>query len=529
MRSKKIVSLFSIFAFLVVSVFLISPASAAKKPNIKKISPSKGTQGEVVKVTIKGKKFSKKKSKNKIIVSGSGVKAKVTKASAKKLKANFTIDSSADAGKRKVQVKIGKKKSNKKKFTVKSSADVVAGSTTSDLGSVSAAGWDSIKGTDILTTGNPATGGHGALKDELVTITLQAAHDDNYLYVRAKWADTSESNTHNIWTYDPAVTTTSWTKSGNEDRWYMMFPITDVAGREGKTFAQAGCAMTCHLVDTGKQVVTNTTDTISSCGVCHPNSDTDPGSSFVHISSGVDDNCSQCHADREFDKDGADMAAPAGGAFDVWHWKAGRSAPLNLAEDQSIVGPAKRGGDGDDLTSKNDGTPGPMYIWTPASGKDQSDVILASKLYGDGAYYGVGDLWLSGDLAVWDDNEGKWFAADVGSLTSTVVVTDTSDITHTVTVFSSSKEVSLPTTSTLTVRRSIYNDDKVAEGSNGDLVSGSSYSNGAWTVVIKRKFDTGDSKDVKFESGKTYNFGIAVTDSSGINHKGSNLKTLLIQ
>ena len=610
MSFKKAVSFFSIFAFLVVSVFIISPASAAKTPKITKITPSSGVQGETVKVTIKGKNFNKKKTKNKVVVTGGGVAAKVTKASTKLIKAKLTLDADAEAGARKIYVKVGKKKSNKKAFTIEqacsytlskesdsfdfeggsgtfgitaptgcswtaetddswivitptsgagagtitytvdkndtpdertglitvedkvitvtqTSADVVAETTNSDLGTVDAAGWSSISGSEIVTTGNPATGGHGALSGELVTITLQAAHDDTYLYLRANWSDSSQNNTSSVWTYS----TGEWSRAGSEDRMYMMFPITDVAGREGKTFAQAGCAMTCHVIDTNNEVVTNTTDTISSCGVCHPNSATDPGSSFVHITVTSQQTCSDCHADRE-PVGKADMTSPAGGAFDIWHWKAGRSAPLDLAEDQNTVGPSRRGGDGSALTSNNEykyqSDSRPEYIWTPASGKNQSNIILASKLFGGGYYYSydASDLWLSGELAVWNSTDSKYYAADTGSVTQTVEV-ESGGITKTVDIFTSAVEV-VPTDG-LNVRRIIYEDEALAEGSNADLISDSSYSNGEWTVVIKRKFDTGDSKDAKFESGKDYNFGIAVTDNSGINHKGSNLKTLLIQ
>lgn len=528
MGYKKAFLSFGVCAFLLVSVFIISSASAAKKPRISSITPLTGTQGQKVTVTIDGKNFSRKKSKNKVIVTRGGVKAKVKKASANQIKAKLIIDGDAEVGVRKLYVKVGEKKSNKKTFTIEaqSSADVVAELTSSDLGTVNASGWSSIASSEIATTGNPATGGHGALENELVTITLQAAHDSTYLYVRSIWDDSSQNNTHSVWTYSGE----SWLKAGNEDRMYMMFPITDVAGREGKTFAQVGCAMTCHLVDTDKQVVTNTIDTITNCGVCHPKSETDLGSSFVHVT--VTDQgkkCDTCHEDREFDKDGADMASPAGGAFDIWHWKAGRSAPLNLAEDQGTVGPGKRGGDGSALTSNN-GSLQPDYIWTPASGKSESDIILASKLFGGGFYYSysydASELWLSGELAVWNDTDSKYYAADTNSMTQTVVV-ENGGITKTVDIFTESVEVVL--TDGLTVRNSIYNDDNIVEGSNGDLVSDSSYSNGKWTVVIKRKLDTGDPKDAKFESGNTYNFSVAVTDNSGINHKGSNLKTLLIQ
>jgi len=508
MKGKGVVLFLSLAAFIVVSVFLVLPASAAGKPSITSISPKSGTQGKTVVVTIKGKNFSAKKSKNKVLLEpSSGINVAIKSASQKTLKVTLTIDSGAEIGDREIQVKVGTKKSNKKTFTVNSSADVVALTTTSDLGAVDAEGWSDISTSAITTTGNPATGGHGQFDTgDLITISLQAAHDDTYLYMRANWADSTENSTSNVWTYSDGA----WSKSSdNEDRWFMMFPITDVVGREGKTFAEAGCAMTCHLVESS-QVVTNTTDALSSCGICHPNSDTDPGASFEHASVTEEQSCSSCHADREFDKDGADMVSPADGAFDIWHWKAGRSAPINVAEDQNTVGPAKRGGDGTGLTSNNDATGGlqPLYIWTPASGKGQSDIILGSKLYLDGGSdYTVGELWLSGELAVWDNTNSKWLAYD------TVLETET--------------EVTL--TGTLSVRRSIYRDDKLVEGSNKDLISDSQYSNGAWTVVIKRKLNTGDSKDVIFESDNTYNFGIAVTDNSGINHKGNSLKTLFLQ
>jgi hypothetical protein len=74
-------------------------------------------------------------------------------------------------------------------------------------------------------------------------VELKAMYDNDNIYVLAQWTDghnlyggsaaASESIDKNLWTHD-----TSWTKSGNEDRFGIMWSATDDLG--------ASCAKMCH-------------------------------------------------------------------------------------------------------------------------------------------------------------------------------------------------------------------------------------------------------------------------------------------
>ena len=54
--------------------------------------------------------------------------------------------------------------------------------------------------------------------------------------------------------------------------------------------------------------------------------------------------------------------------------------------------------------------------------------------------------------------------------------------------------------------------DRVMDGSIEDTEMVSEYANGMWTVVMKRKLNSGDADDLPIEAGQLYNFGFAVHD-----------------
>ncbi len=55
-------------------------------------------------------------------------------------------------------------------------------------------------------------------------------------------------------------------------------------------------------------------------------------------------------------------------------------------------------------------------------------------------------------------------------------------------------------------------DNRVLDGSIEDLEFVTDYANGMWTVVMKRKLNSGDADDLPIEAGKRYNFGFAIHD-----------------
>ncbi len=53
-----------------------------------------------------------------------------------------------------------------------------------------------------------------------------------------------------------------------------------------------------------------------------------------------------------------------------------------------------------------------------------------------------------------------------------------------------------------------------AEGSFGDIKAVSRYADGAWTVMLSRKLNTGNEDDVAFDPRKKFNFAMALFDDS---------------
>lgn len=85
-----------------------------------------------------------------------------------------------------------------------------------------------------------ATKGVGAEAEDQVAgpvVRLQAVYDGSHLVLRAEWADATASVLKNAWTWDGAT----FTKSGDEDRLMMHFPINN-----DPEFASKGCASGCH-------------------------------------------------------------------------------------------------------------------------------------------------------------------------------------------------------------------------------------------------------------------------------------------
>lgn len=371
--------------------------------------------------------------------------------------------------------------------------------------------WGVITPVPFPTNGNIASGGHGAVEDDLITVTLQAAHDSQNLYIKATWPDSSNSAEAGVLGY----TGSEWVElATNEDKLYMMFPITDSAGRAGLTFAQAGCASACHLVQADNSVITNTVAPLANCAICHDNSTDPQDPTFVHQSIASDATCTDCHADRSFNATpphiliAQTMAAGTNGVLDVWEWKAANTAPFMLARDANSAFPLATADDGGSLTLTNlvpiTATIKPQFIWTSISlGPDV--LIPASKIFDNSGYsiYTSSDIWLDGSLATFDAAG----ASGPGYYNKDGVITLTTG--H--------------------VARNILFDDRGEAGGNKDISVETAYVTGTWNVLITRKLNTGNVGDAVFETGNTYNFGLAVTDNSTANHKGIALKSLLIE
>ncbi len=130
-------------------------------------------------------------------------------------------------------------------------------------------------GVDDFNGGDPAD------------LELRALHDGENIYVLAQWNDTVLNLDRRRWLYDgpedplkPGESAQGWTSQLNDDKISLAFEI-EPASSEFGTFADAGCAASCHDVAS----------------------------------------------------EGLDMR-PEQGKVDVWHWKTSRSEPLGHVDDQ---------------------------------------------------------------------------------------------------------------------------------------------------------------------------------------------------
>lgn len=381
-------------------------------------------------------------------------------------------------------------------------ADLIAIKTPQNLASPAAPGWADIQGIAVQTTGNPSSGGHGAVAGTLPVVDIKAAYDGTQVFMRFEWDDSSETNRDRILTFDGA----NWNTSGNEDRLYVGWPIVDGPGRVGKTFAEAGCAVMCHQRDPvdGNTLVPNTTQTLAACSVCHMNSDELKPPDFVHVSfASPPAECSSCHGglDREVIS-GGDMIAAAGSAYDIWHWKAQRSAPIGIAEDQFSADTARRGRDGINLAPDNSVNGVARYVFTSGTTavSDTSTLLLRSQ---------ISALLASGALAEWNDTNSQY---ELGDGTPVTVPSGTQ------------------------VTRHILEDQSLSDPSATVRAMGL-YTGGRWSVVLRRNLVVpGESTagggslsdtDYAFDVRRINYFGFAATDNSGHDHKGVALVSLM--
>jgi hypothetical protein len=132
------------------------------------------------------------------------------------------------------------------------------------------AAWGNFQSAVPLPDGTGTTG--------IDSVTLRSVYDNQYIYFFARWTETTggaQTVGASTARRQYAFNGTAWTRTGDEDRAYLVFPINDPG------FGTGGCVSGCHM------------------------------SSMT-------------------------MASPMGTTWDVWHWKAARTAPSQTADDQWI-------------------------------------------------------------------------------------------------------------------------------------------------------------------------------------------------
>ena len=352
------------------------------------------------------------------------------------------------------------------------------------------------------SSGSPLLGGHGATGTVAKSIQIQAAYDAEYVYLHMLWPDSTANETDRAWSFDGE----SWSRSADEDRVYVSWPIVDGPGREGKTFEQIGCAMMCHQQEINNGLLlANTVAPVNDCSLCHVNvagntvNNTPP---FQHaLLNGLD--CTVCHGNGprpDVVTDGvtfdfADMIAPLDTAFDIWHWKAQRSNPLGVAEDQFTANGAPRSRDGSNLAPDNTaanaaGNNIPRYIWVDAGAHASGSAFPMFRSQIDA---------LSSEIATWNADTQQY-----ERLSDATVVTPAAGDT---------------------VSRHILRDDLVEADDSANVLANGVYDQASqtWALVLARKFASGDARtetDVDFDVMGVVPFSLAVTDNSGVIHHG---------
>jgi beta-lactam-binding protein with PASTA domain len=374
-----------------------------------------------------------------------------------------------------------------------------------DPSSRGAAGWAATAPFIAETSGNPDLGGHGQTGTSTPDVTIKAAYDATNLYMYFQWADSTLDERNRVRVYDEA--TTSWAATGDEDRLYLMWPIIDGVGRAGKTFNEAGCTITCHALsatDPTTLVPEDPATPVEDCRVCHlsPGGVIGRTPPFEHsLTFGFA--CTLCHGDYSLPpadglSDGAEMVAPAGLAFDIWHWKANRSNPLGLADDNVTANARLRSNDGSGVTSNNvDGTR-PKYVW--ADGTTGDNMILRTMVNAN-----------SGRLAVWNPATTQY----------------------------ENMATAAPYTPYDGQRISLYvlRDDLLGSADASFSIGADGMHDGSkWTVVLTRALTSADplkningmmvKTDADFVTTAPVKFSLTVTNNTGLDHQSAGLLTM---
>lgn len=70
---------------------------------------------------------------------------------------------------------------------------------------------------------------------------------------------------------------------------------------------------------------------------------------------------------------------------------------------------------------------------------------------------------------------------------------------------------------------------RAPSGSRGDIKAVSHWQDGMWTVVLKRKLDTGNADDVQFKAGESALFAVATLDNKGVDKGTDHAKSGVVK
>ncbi len=360
-----------------------------------------------------------------------------------------------------------------------------------------------FNGIDDFNDGDPAD------------LELRAVHDGSNLYILAQWSDRSFDVDRRRWLYNgptdplkPGEAAAGWTSQRNDDKIALAFEI-DSASSEFGTFAEAGCAASCHNV--GGEL---------------------------------------------------DMR-PAAGAVDIWHWKASRSEPLGYVDDQVSTAVGGRSDDaGTRIENRNvpaggndrsgpafewDGTPQTFTRWDgekvaldpayfildaqrtaftgDATAGETVYAVRCAACHGNNGQGGLGPAFNTPEVArrsraELDEHSGAPSHIGAGSYNA-LSAAEKTDLLARIRGFAGVPGYYLtqPSGSIADIRTQSNVEVELIESTESEQ----------YRLLMIRPLQTGSGDDAQFVPGGQYPFGVALMDNDGRNHVGSRLETLVIE
>lgn len=311
----------------------------------------------------------------------------------------------------------------------------------------------------------PVAGKRGSLD-----VSVRAAFDAEYLYLRFEWQAAQPGASHTLWRYDG----TRWVAWGGplpdaaragippsyEERLAVMFTERNVPAADGaKTgFNQAGCFIACHnsLRNMPRDVRGAPVQGHPYFGTGGMNA-SDMRHYLLLTRTGVDETGGW---DKVKTRQEIERLKAEGSFLDLWQWRAYRSNPVGYAGDDYIL--EYRLADGGRSPFTTPAQPSVMYD----QAKTGFRAVPESRF---------GELLprlplIAGLNAVPLDPAVRFTAGDI-----------------------------LP-----------QNVLRAPDGSSADVLANGAWRNGRWVVELRRKLVTGNADDKPLTAGRVYRFGLAV-------------------
>jgi len=309
-------------------------------------------------------------------------------------------------------------------------------------------------------------------KPGTVDVSVRAAFDDEYIYMRFEWQASQPGASHELWRYDgrqwvawggpKPEATRAGVPPSYEDRLALMLTERNVqADKSARTgFNQVGCFMACHtsMRYMPADVVGNRVRTHPYFGTGGLNV-SDMRHYLLLTRTATDETGGW---DKVKTRAEIDLFKAEGSFLDLWQWRAYRSSPVGYAGDDYVL--EYRLSDSGRSTFSTPARPSFMY--------DQSKTGF--RAIPESRFNELLSLLplVEGQNAVPMDPAARFAVGDL--LPRNVLRTPT--------------------------------------GSSADVLANGSWANGRWVVELRRKLVTGNPDDKPFKPGRVYRFGMSLFD-----------------